>query len=191
MIVELIRLANDLDSRGLVKEADVVDAILSQAGLGSWLTGGGWKGDKPGWGDNPSTLESDRKRAEELRARVNETSEKAELGIQEAGWGQGGEGFHDARTEWLEDFEKAQRLNLTVDQFRSKGRPTSVSPPKEDTGLSDSAMQGLPEPMREALKSLTPEQMQILGNLLMKGGPADASPANTNAGFEAQEQTTA
>ena len=31
MITELIKLANDLDSRGLVKEADVIDALLKTA----------------------------------------------------------------------------------------------------------------------------------------------------------------
>ena len=43
MIVELIKLANDLDSRGLVKEADVIDALLKTATVGpthpsQWFT---------------------------------------------------------------------------------------------------------------------------------------------------------
>ena len=123
MIIKLIKLANDLDSKGLVREADVIDAFLIDAGLLDWATGGGWKGDKPGWGDNPSTLESDREKAQKMRESVSKINTKIETGgIKPAGWGQGGEGFHAQAEGWLEDFEEAQRQNLTVDEYRRRGK---------------------------------------------------------------------
>jgi hypothetical protein len=159
MIIELIKLANDLDSRGLVKEADVIDTLLKDAGLRSWFVGDGW---------NPSSdpLERDRQQAKKMREAVSSTGDSLEGGSYPAHWGQGGEGFHEAKKEWLDHFEKAQKLNLTVDEFRAKGRSPSVPAAEEEPDLPPSFV--------KQLRQLTTEQKKILGDLLMEGGPVDA-----------------
>jgi hypothetical protein len=121
----LMNLANHLDNKGLIKEADYLDninkALSKDAGLGAWLGGGGWSGDKPGWGDNPSTLESDQEKAESLRAAAARRADQEELGLNDAGWGQGGSERYEEGQRWLADYDKAQSQGITVDEYRAQG----------------------------------------------------------------------
>lgn len=185
MITELIRLANDLDSRGLVKEADIVDALLKAAGTEDhtkWNprprmtsqeemameAGGDWF--SSGVSHDGSTVymvaNDEQQAAEDVQSFVE-------------GRGAGSEpGFGPIRT--LDDLMRAREYASS--KWEDAG---------ESSGLTDEATQGLPAEFVEKLRQLTPEQMRILGSLLMEGGPADAGPANNLTGWDAEAESVA
>jgi|6_EtaG_2_1085325.scaffolds.fasta_scaffold12659_8 hypothetical protein len=119
MIVELIKIASELDSRGLVKEADVIDALLKVATVGpthpsSWFT-------------------------------QNEQGEKVPL--------------HDP------DSPEYAQLAASYEESKLS---------KEEMEQMQGSTSELPASFLQELAQLTPEQKEILGDLLMEGGLFDA-----------------
>ena len=111
MIVELIKLASELDSRGLVKEADVIDKVIFKFAGGIPLDIDG----------NPVE------------------------GAEGPGWLVGAEG---------------------------EVEETTPGPIGDGMSLYDAT---LGKDFMKAFRLLTPHQLDVLGDLLMEGGPADAT----------------
>ena len=169
-------------------EADVVDSLLKAAGTedhSRWLNDPNFINRHHGitsqeqmamsvgddWFDSGVT--HDGKSVYMAARNEQQAAEMAQL-LEEGRGTMSEPGFGPIRT--LDDLMQAREYAASNDKDAG-----------ESSGLTDEATQGLPADFVERLRELTPEQMQILGNLLMEGGPADASPANNLTNWQDDE----